>query len=99
MTKEELSDRLNEVLDLEDEIDFTRMTKEDLERLVTALDPARLIQTGIKQLRSKARRDLLERPLKDLLDKPFLERFIERDEGFLGLGFLPRILRPNQSKE
>lgn len=98
MTKEELSDRLNEVLDLEDEIDFTRMTKEDLEKLVTALDPARLIQTGIKQLRSKARRDLLERPLKDLLDKPFLERLVERDEGFLGLGFLPRILR-NRSKE
>ena len=99
MTKEELSDRLNEVLDLEDEVDFTRMTKEDLERLVTALDPARLIQTGIKQLRSKARRDLLERPLKDLLDKPFLERIVEREEGFFGLGILPRILRPNQSKE
>lgn len=98
-TKEELSDRLNDLLGLEDSVDFTGMRKEDLERLLEVfVDPARLIQTGIKQLRSKARREILERPLKDLMDKPFLEGFLtERDKGPLGLGLLPRIL--GRSKE
>jgi len=99
-TKEELSERLNAILSLEDTIDFTKLTKEDLERLVKVVeDPSRLIQTGVKQLREKARREILERPLKELMDKPFIEGLLERDadKGPLGLGILPRIL--GKSKE
>jgi len=38
VTKKELSDRLNSLLSLNPSIDFTRLTKTDLERLLTVLE-------------------------------------------------------------
>ena len=98
-TKEDLSEKMNELLGLEDKVDFSKLTKEDLEKLFKALgDPTRLIQTGVKQLRQKARKEILEKPLKEIMDKPFIEGLLEREnnKGPLGLGIIPRLLRKSK---
>lgn len=104
MDKQKLSDSLNVMLGLEkDKLDFTKMSKEDLEKLVALLkDPSHLIKAGIKTLRLKARQEIVEKPLKDILEKPFLEEILSGEkgkEGPLGLGILPRILRHNEPAE
>lgn len=99
-TKEELSDRLNGLLGAEDYIDFAKMTKEDLERLLKVVDdPSSLIRIGWKNLRDKAKKEILE----ELIGRPFLDEVLkgipaEEGKGPLGLGILPRILR-KASKE
>lgn len=104
VTKEELSDKINEALHLEGEIDFSKMTKEDLEKLLEVLgNPSGLIQIGIKNLRAKARKEILERPLREFLEKPIIEDILAGEKGkggLLGLGILPHILRKREeSKE
>ena len=87
VTKDELSDKLNELLDLELEIDFTKLNKDDLERLWEFMSHSpNMISLGVKRLRGDVRRDLLEKPLKEILDTP------ENGEqgGPLGLGLIPR---------
>ena len=92
-TKDELSDRLNEVLGLEDTVDFAKMTKDDLETLLkTVVDPSNLIKIGWKNLRDKAKREILE----ELLGRPFLDEVFKgvqegEDKGPLGLGILPSV--------
>lgn len=89
VTKEEISDKLNELLKLDMDIDFSRMKKEDLEVLMKVLgEPAALIQLGLKGLRTKAREELLNRPLKEFLNSDVKKR----RGGPLGFGILPRIL-------
>lgn len=88
MNKDELSEKMNELLDLDEEIDFTRLIKTDLEALYEFVsNSSNLIALGVKSLRGKVRKDLLERPLKDLLEVPE----DGEDGGPLGLGILPRI--------
>ena len=87
VTKDELSEKLNELLDLELEIDFTKLNKDDLEQFWEFMSHSpNLISLGVKTLRGAVRRDLLEKPLKELLDVP------ENEEkgGPLGFGLLPR---------
>jgi len=73
-TKEELSDKINELLKTDVPLDFTKMGKEDLEALLGILnDPTKMIQIGVKNLRDKAKKELLNRTLGDLLDKSILE--------------------------
>ena len=91
-TKAEISDQLNELLFLEDTIDFARMRKEDLETLLKAVaDPSSLIRKGWKNLRDKARREVLE----ELMGHPFLDEVLKGLSagrgGPLGLGILPSI--------
>jgi len=87
VNKEELSDQLNEILGLEEPIDFSRLLKEDLERLVEAFkDPKALIRLGVRRLRGKARERVMEYLIEEFLGR-------ERDEGPLGFGILPRILK------
>ena len=92
-TKEDLSEKMNELLALEDRIDFSKLTKKDLENLFKVLgDPTRLIQIGVRQLRSKARKEILERRLLEVMDKPLIEALLEREnKGPLGLGIIPRL--------
>jgi len=95
-TKEELSDRLNEILGLEDEVDFSKMTKEDLESLLKVIgEPSNLIRIGWKNARDKVKREILE----EILGRPFLDEILkgipakegeQEDKGPLGFGVIPR---------
>ena len=90
-TKAEISDQLNELLFLEDTLNFAKMTKEDLETLLrTVGEPSNLIRIGWRNLRDKAKGEILE----ELMGRPFLDEVlkgISRKEGILGLGILPSI--------
>ena len=93
-TKQELSDRLNEILGLE-YVDFAKMAKEDLEILLKAVgEPSNLIRIGWKNLRDKAKKEILEelmgRPLLDDMLKDVLPKEGGEGKGPLGLGILPR---------
>jgi len=102
VTKEELSTVLNELFGVD--VDFTKLTKADLEKLVKAFDdPAALLKVGIQHLKAQAinkpLRDLLDRPLREILDRqPLLENVAQNKGGPLGLGILPRILGRTGSK-
>ena len=94
-TKEELSDRLNDLLGLE-YVDFAKMTKDDLEILLKVVaEPSNLIRIGWKNLRDKAKKEILEelmgRPLLDDMLKDVLPKEgVGEGKGPLGLGILPR---------
>ena len=103
-TKEELSERLNEIMGLKDPIDFSKMTKEDLESLLKVIgEPSNLIRIGWKNAREKVKREILE----EILGRPFLEEILSKteegaDKGPLGFGVLPKlrgILSGTESKE
>lgn len=96
MNKENLSDRLNELLGINEFVDFSKMTREDLDILLKIVsDPSNLIRTGWRNLRNDAKQKLLE----EIVDRPLLDeilnRSVERNEnrGPLGLGILPSIFR------
>ena len=94
-TKEELSDLLNDLLGLEATVDFAKMMKEDLEILLKAVgEPSNLIRIGWKNLRNKAKKEILE----ELMGRPILDEVLKRvpskegeDKGPLGLGLLPTV--------
>jgi len=87
VNKEELSDKVNLFLNLDDTIDFSGMKKEDLERFVEFLsDPSRLMQAGLKRMRDRVRGEILDRPLRE-----FLEVEKKDDKGPLGFGIIPRV--------
>ena len=101
VTKEDMSDEINKILGTEDDpIDFTKMNKEDLDKLLKVLNnPAKLIQIGIRNLRQKAKKEILEKPLKEILERPLIEEVMSSDRGgILGLGILNRILGSRESE-
>lgn len=93
MNKEELSDKMNEIFGLEDTVNFAKMTKEDLERLIKVVgEPSNLIKIGWKNLRGKAKKEILQ----ELMERPILDEVLKGDEegknkGPLGLGVLPAL--------
>ena len=95
MNKEELSEELNDLLGLVD-LDFSKMTKEDLEALLRFFgDPYNLIKIGVKNLRGKVKREILE----EVLGRPLIEEVLgrsleekEEDRGPLGFGVIPSVL-------
>ena len=95
VNKEELSDRINLLLSIDDTIDFSGMKKEELERFIEFVkDPSTLIQSGLKRMRDRVRGEVLERPLREFLDGP-----VEDDKGPFGLGLIPRarkLFRPQE---
>lgn len=94
VNKDELSDKVNKFLSLDDTIDFSGMTKVDLERFVEFLsDPSRLIQAGLKRMRDRVRAEVLDRPLKEFLDGLGTTPEGEEDRGPFGLGIIPRARR------
>ena len=89
-TKDSISDQLNEIMGLT--VDWTKMGKEDLEKISKFFDePYRLIQLGVNKLKTKAKEDILNRPLGELLQSSdLLGSVTGRGRGGpLGLGILP----------
>ena len=97
LSKNELSEKLCDLFDIE--VDFTKMTKEDLISLHERLN----------ELREGIDEKLLSQPLKDILNtkiggKPLRELTLGdiirrvRDYGPLGLGILPEIRREIRRK-
>jgi len=79
-------------LGLEEPIDFTRLTKSELERLLEALTtPAIHVRIGAKGVRRK----VMDRPLRELLDRPLRDLVGEAKGlgkgGIFGLGILPSL--------
>jgi len=94
VTKEDISDLLNDILKTEDPIDFTKMNKDDLEALLKILgEPTNLIQIGLKNLREKTKKEILNMTIRDLLNRSVLEEIIKDEGGPLGFGIIPSILR------
>jgi len=94
MNKTDLADQINELLGL-DLGSLEKMTKEDLETLLKLIgEPSQLIKIGWKNLRDKAKREILE----ELTGRPFLDEILKgvpgkeegENKGPLGLGILPR---------
>lgn len=101
LSKEEVSRRLNDVLEIKPEIDFTKLSKEELDRLVVTLsDPRKLLriagtgttQRGLERLRAAVDEVLSERK-GGLFGLGLLPegKSGEEDKGPLGLGVLPRV--------
>lgn len=93
VTKDELSDELNQLLGIDDWIDFSGMTKEDLERFKLwvneTLTPQNMIKNGVEKMRKNFRGQVLDRPIRDFLDPTLLEEGKpQQDVGLLGFGFL-----------
>lgn len=91
-TKDSISDQLNEIMELN--VDWTKMGKEDLEKISRFFnEPYRLIQLGVNKLKTKAKEDLLNRPLGEILQSSdLLGSVAGRGRGGpLGLGILPSI--------
>jgi len=81
LSKEEISRKLNEVLEIKPEVDFTKLTKEELDALVKALsDNRKLVRLGVTGLRKDTRDRVL-----GAVD----EALGEREGGIFGLGLLP----------
>lgn len=96
-SKQQISDTLNVLL--KTKIDFTKLSTTDLEALSSIFeDSAFLVQLGITQFKSKTKKEILERPLKEFLDRNFFDERMESGNGILGLGILPKILRKAQPK-
>lgn len=92
-TKEQISEQLNEILGLtENPIDFTRLNKEELERLVDLFSTvAQVAQIGIRSAREKLRGGILGRPVEEVLRMPLIDVLAQvRGEGGL-LGIVDRI--------
>jgi len=87
--KEELCETIEELLGVELE-SLRNMKKEDLEKLVSILcDPKNLVQV----LRRSARKRVLDRTVRDILEKPLKELIdVKGEGGLLGLGLLPKLL-------
>jgi hypothetical protein len=89
VNKDQLSDRVNDLLGIDAIIDFSGMKKAELERLVDLLherfsDPSTIIKWGVEMAREKVRGQILDRPLRE-----FLEQGVEEeDEGLFGFGVL-----------
>lgn len=92
MNKDQLSDRVNDLLKIEAVIDFSGMKKEELERLFDFLqtrfsDPSAIIKMGVEMAREKVRGQILDRPLRDFLEQNLIEE-TDKEEGLFGFGIL-----------
>lgn len=94
-TKEELANIIRNVLGLELKT-LARMSREDLEKLHQFVsDPSNLVRVGAKNIRLKAREELFEKPMKELLNKPlvtFIREGKDDEGGPFGFGIIPSIL-------
>jgi len=103
LTKEDIKDQINEILSLD--LDWSRMSKEDLEKLLSFVrDPYNLIKIGVKNVRGKVKKEVME----EIMGRPLLEELLREttpegeapeDKGPLGLGILPRLRGIVRGKE
>jgi hypothetical protein len=90
MEKKELSDKLNQLLGLQDKpIAFERLPKEDLERLFNVLtNVVQVAQVGVRSFRSRVEEgSLLLKPVRDVANMRVIDFLanIRREGGILGL--------------
>jgi hypothetical protein len=86
VSKEDLCDQLKKLLTLD--VDFSRMNKADLEKLWSFLtDPSKVVTMTANYVREKARKEILDVRLRDIIEKPLQND----DSGPLGLGILPSL--------
>lgn len=86
MNKDELSGKLNDLLELEIEVNFKRLTKEDLEELYAFLSlPKNLVEVMRRAARGRVNEDFMNMKVKDFLEPG------GEGEGPLGLGILPKL--------
>jgi len=82
LSKEEISRRINDALEIRPEIDFTKLSKEELERFAVALsDSKKLVRLGVTGVRKETRDRIL-----GAVD----EALGEREGGLFGLGIIPK---------
>jgi len=94
-TKEVLSDRLNELMDLEESVDFTKLNKREIEILLKIFEnPQKLIRLGWKNLRDRAKKEILD----EIMGRSFIDDLLKtalkkpkEGKGPLGFGLLPTI--------
>lgn len=92
MKKKELSEKINEILGLTKKVDFTKLSKKDLEVLYEGVsNVAASLSIGVRSAKAKLRQGLLQRPTREVLNMP-LGEFIAniRSEGGL-IGILAKI--------
>ena len=92
MNKEQLSDKVNDLLGIDAVIDFSGMKKEELERFVEYLqqtfsDPSAMVKRGVEMMREKMRGQILDRPLRDFVEQNVFEE-TDKEEGLFGFGIL-----------
>jgi nucleotidyltransferase/DNA polymerase involved in DNA repair len=90
MDKEELSRKLNEILGLEKEpIDFTKLSKSDLERLYNTLSNVlQIAQVGVRTLKSRVEGGgLLLKPVREVANMRVIDLLanIRKEGGVLGM--------------
>jgi hypothetical protein len=86
-TKEEISDRINEILGLKDDpIDLSKLPKRDLERLCRAIEDLAASKLLGSRLLNRPVGEIMNMRLKDLI------REFREGGGPFGLGILPRIM-------
>jgi hypothetical protein len=90
LSKEDLSGKLNEILGLEkDPIDFTRLSKDDLERLYDIMtNLIQVAQVGVRTLRSRVEEGgLLLKPIREVANMRVIDLLtsIRREGGVLGM--------------
>jgi len=86
MNKKELSEKLNDLLELEIEPDFTKLTKEELEELYAFLSlPKNLLEVMRRAARGRVNEDFMNMKVKDILESG------KDGEGPLGMGLIPKL--------
>jgi len=92
MRKRELSDKINEILGLPQKVDFTKLSKKDLETLHDVIsNVAASLGIGIRSVKAKIRQGLLQRPTREVLNMPLGEFLANiRSEGGI-IGILAKI--------
>lgn len=85
-TKDELSLKLNDLLMLPEEVDFTGLTKSEIERLLDFISkPKNLLEITKRAMRGRVQDDFMNMKVKDILEPS------EIGEGPFGLGIIPKI--------
>jgi hypothetical protein len=89
MEKKELSEKLNQLLGLENNpVGFEKLSKEDLERLLQVFtNIAQIAQVGVRSMRSKVQQGILLAPAKEVLNMRVIDLIgsIRKEGGLVGI--------------
>lgn len=88
VTKTEMSEKLNELLGLEEPIGFEKLTKTELERLLEVFSTvAQVAEIGIRTAKNRFGGGLLREPVGEILNAPLIDVLssVRREGGLIGL--------------